>query len=72
MFHYLIPQKLRFLENSFSIEYNATLQQMYQGDVEVGFCVHDHKKYTSDYHGPDEAFIRDNAIYIKHNESSMT
>ena len=26
---------LRFLENSFSSEYNATLQQMYQGDVEV-------------------------------------
>ena len=26
---------LRFLENSFSSEYNATLQQMYQRDVEV-------------------------------------
>ena len=34
---------LRFLENSFSSEYNPTLQQMYQGDVEVGLelCVHE-------------------------------
>ena len=28
----------RFLENSFTNEYNGTLQQMYQGEAEVGIC----------------------------------
>ena len=31
------PVIVRFLENSFSSEYSATLQQMYQGDVEARF-----------------------------------
>ena len=33
----LKPFTVRFLENSFSSEYSATLQQMYQGDVEARF-----------------------------------